>query len=155
MCVCHQPRLDPGGEYISRHGRRDRLEDVRGDRLESWRGPHGPLPTPGPVAWPGPYRSAVCASRPSSRSQPCPALHYRPVLWPAPQRQGDRRRQRPAARRGDETMKPRIDGTSFGSITVGGTVFEHDIIIRPDGAVKKRKKKLSKAIYGTSHMISL
>ena len=52
-------------------------------------------------------------------------------------------------------MKPRIDGTSFGSITVEGTVFEHDIIIRPDGRVKKRKKKLSKAIYGTSHMISL
>jgi hypothetical protein len=52
-------------------------------------------------------------------------------------------------------MKPRIDGTSFGSVTVEGTVFEHDIIIRPDGQVKKRKKKLSKAIYGTSHMISL
>src|SRR5688572_5239767 len=52
-------------------------------------------------------------------------------------------------------MKPRIDKTSFGSITVEGTVFEHDIIIRPDGRVEKRKKKLSKAIYGTSHTISL
>ena len=52
-------------------------------------------------------------------------------------------------------MKPRIDGTAFGSITVEGTVFEHDIIIRPDGQVKKRKKKLSKAVYGTSHTISL
>jgi hypothetical protein len=52
-------------------------------------------------------------------------------------------------------MKPRIDKTSFGSITVEGTTFEHDIIIRPDGRVKKRKKKLSKAIYGTSHTISL
>lgn len=52
-------------------------------------------------------------------------------------------------------MKPRIDRTSFGSITVEGTVFEHDIIIRPDGRVKKRKKKLSKASYGTSHMLSL
>jgi hypothetical protein len=36
-----------------------------------------------------------------------------------------------------------------------GTVFEHDVIIRPDGQVKKRKKKLSKALYGTSHTISL
>ncbi len=52
-------------------------------------------------------------------------------------------------------MKPRIDKTEFGSITVEGTVFEHDVIIRPDGQVKKRKKKLSKAVYGTSHMISL
>ena len=52
-------------------------------------------------------------------------------------------------------MKPRIDKTEFGSITVGGTVFEHDVIIRPDGQVKKRKKKLSKAVYGTSHTISL
>jgi hypothetical protein len=52
-------------------------------------------------------------------------------------------------------MRPRIDTTAFGSITVEGTVFEHDIIIRPDGRMKKRKKKLSKAVYGTSHMISL
>jgi hypothetical protein len=52
-------------------------------------------------------------------------------------------------------MKPRIDRTAFGSITVEGTVFEHDVIIRPDGEVKKRKKKLSKAVYGTSHTISL
>jgi len=52
-------------------------------------------------------------------------------------------------------MKPHIDRTEFGSITVEGTVFEHDVIIRPDGQVKKRKKKLSKAVYGTSHMISL
>jgi len=47
-----------------------------------------------------------------------------------------------------------IDKTEFGSITVEGTVFEHDVIIRPDGRVKKRKKKLSKAVFGTSHMIS-
>ncbi len=52
-------------------------------------------------------------------------------------------------------MKPRIDQTTFGSITVDGTVFEHDVIIRLTGQVKKRKKKLSKAIYGTSHTLSL
>jgi hypothetical protein len=52
-------------------------------------------------------------------------------------------------------MKPCIDETEFGSITVEGNVFEHDVIIRADGQVKKRKKKLSKAVYGTSHMISL
>ena len=52
-------------------------------------------------------------------------------------------------------MKPKIDGTRFGSITIEGEQLEHDIIIRLDGRVKKRKKKLSKAIYGTSHTISL
>ena len=52
-------------------------------------------------------------------------------------------------------MKPRIDRTMFGSITIGGEEFKHDIVIRPNGAVKKRKKKLSKAVYGTSHVVSL
>jgi hypothetical protein len=52
-------------------------------------------------------------------------------------------------------MEPQIDRTTFGSITIAGEVFEHDVIIRLDGEVKKRKKKLSKAIYGTSHVISL
>ena len=52
-------------------------------------------------------------------------------------------------------MKPSIDSTQFGSITIEGTTFGHDVIVRLDGRVKKRKKKLSKAIYGTSHVISL
>ena len=52
-------------------------------------------------------------------------------------------------------MKPRIDDTKFGSITIEGTVAEHDVIIRLNGQVEKRKKKLSKAVYGTSHIISL
>jgi len=52
-------------------------------------------------------------------------------------------------------MKPRIDGTQFGSITIDGSVFEHDVILRLSGKVKKRKKKLSKRLYGTSHTISL
>ncbi len=52
-------------------------------------------------------------------------------------------------------MKPKIDSTRFGSITIKGKVFEHDVLIRPDGQVEKRRKKLSKAVYGTSHIISL
>jgi hypothetical protein len=51
-------------------------------------------------------------------------------------------------------MRQRITKTRFGSITVGGTVFRYDVIVRPDGRVKRRKKKLSKNVYGTSHMIS-
>ena len=52
-------------------------------------------------------------------------------------------------------MKPMIDQTAFGSITIDGKTFPHDVIIRLSGEVKKRKKKLSKEIYGTSHMMSL
>ncbi|GCE31372.1 hypothetical protein KDA_68560 [Dictyobacter alpinus] len=52
-------------------------------------------------------------------------------------------------------MKPTIEQTSFGSITIEGTTFDHDVIIRPDGQIEKRKKKLSKAVYGTSHILSL
>jgi hypothetical protein len=51
--------------------------------------------------------------------------------------------------------KPQINATSFGSITVDGESYDHDIIISLEGEVKKRKKKLSKAIYGSSHTISL
>ncbi len=52
-------------------------------------------------------------------------------------------------------MKPRIDQTEFGTITNEGTPFENDEIIRLQCKVKKRKKELSKAIYGTSHVVSL
>lgn len=52
-------------------------------------------------------------------------------------------------------MKPTIDKTKFGSITMEGSKFKHDVLIRLGGKIEKRKKKLSKAIYGTSHTISL
>jgi len=52
-------------------------------------------------------------------------------------------------------MNPKIDKTKFGTITISGTKYDYDVIIRLDGRVEKRKKKLSKAIYGTSHTISL
>jgi hypothetical protein len=52
-------------------------------------------------------------------------------------------------------MKPKIDCTKFGSITIDGKEFDFDVVIRLDGSIRKRKKKLSKEIYGTSHTISL
>lgn len=52
-------------------------------------------------------------------------------------------------------MKPKIDKTVFGSITIAGEKYSHDVLIRLSGKVEKRKKKLSKEIFGTSHMISL
>ena len=52
-------------------------------------------------------------------------------------------------------MKPVISDTGFGYITIEGSKIEHDIVIRLSGEIKKRKKKLSKAVYGTSHTVSL
>jgi hypothetical protein len=52
-------------------------------------------------------------------------------------------------------MKPTIERTKFGSITIAGKEFDFDVLIRLDGTVTKRKKKLSKEIYGTSHTLSL
>jgi hypothetical protein len=52
-------------------------------------------------------------------------------------------------------MSTPIDSTSFGSITIAGVQYDHDVIIQLDGSIRKRKKKLSKQAYGTSHIISL
>jgi hypothetical protein len=47
-----------------------------------------------------------------------------------------------------------IERSEFGSITIEGKTYEHDVIIRLSGKVDKRQKKLSKKQYGTSHIIS-
>jgi hypothetical protein len=52
-------------------------------------------------------------------------------------------------------MRPHLEATGFGWITIDGQRYEHDVLIRLGGAVKKRKKKLSKDVYGTSHVVSL
>src|SRR5271166_6106699 len=48
----------------------------------------------------------------------------------------------------------RIENTSFGNITIDGKTYDHDVVIRLDGDIVKRKKKLSKKLYGTSHVVS-
>jgi len=52
-------------------------------------------------------------------------------------------------------MKPKIDKTMFGLIIIGGQKYEYDVLIHLNGVVEKRKKKLSKEIFGTSHIISV
>ena len=47
-----------------------------------------------------------------------------------------------------------IESTTFGTITIDGKTYEHDVVIRLSGEVMKRKKKLSKKYYGTSHVVS-
>jgi hypothetical protein len=54
-----------------------------------------------------------------------------------------------------QQMKPHINATDFGSITIENLKYNHDVYIQLDGSVRKRKKKLSKAVYGTSHIISV
>jgi hypothetical protein len=49
----------------------------------------------------------------------------------------------------------KIDSTEFGSITIDGVTYQHDVVIRLSGEVIKRKKRLSKQHYGSSHTISL
>jgi hypothetical protein len=57
-------------------------------------------------------------------------------------------------RAGRREKKMTIESTEFGAITIDGEVYEHDVIVRLSGKVEKRKKKLSKEKYGTSHIIS-
>ena len=47
-----------------------------------------------------------------------------------------------------------IERTTFGTITIDGKTYEHDVIIRLSGEVARRKKQLSKKYYGTSHVLS-
>ncbi len=48
----------------------------------------------------------------------------------------------------------KIDGTVFGEITIDGKTYDHDVVVRLSGEIVKRKKKLSKRLYGTSHVLS-
>jgi hypothetical protein len=48
----------------------------------------------------------------------------------------------------------RIESTTFGAITIDRKTYEHDVVIRLSGEVVKRKTKLSKKLYGTSHVLS-
>ena len=48
----------------------------------------------------------------------------------------------------------KIDSTIFGAITIDGKTYQHDVVVRLSGEVVKRKKKLSKKLHGTSHVLS-
>ena len=44
----------------------------------------------------------------------------------------------------------KIDGTEFGSITIDGKRYDHDVVIFLQ-KIEKRKKKISKKKYGSGH----
>ncbi len=52
-------------------------------------------------------------------------------------------------------MKPIIESVEFGSVIIDKERIRYDIVISVDGEIVKRNKKLSKAIFGTSHILSL
>ena len=43
-----------------------------------------------------------------------------------------------------------IEDTSFGKVKVDGKVYNHDIVILPEGIIE-REKQISKSKHGTSH----
>ena len=47
-----------------------------------------------------------------------------------------------------------IDHSEFGNITIDSKTYDYDVKIGLDGKVAKRKKRLSKQEYGTSHIVS-
>src|SRR6202011_2770224 len=54
----------------------------------------------------------------------------------------------------DQEVAMKIESTTFGAITIDGTTYQHDVVVRLSGEVVKRKKRLSKKLYGTSHVLS-
>lgn len=48
---------------------------------------------------------------------------------------------------------PKIDSVEFGSIRVDGKEYPHDLHIRADGKIKKRRKSRLRKLYGSSHMV--
>src|SRR5215472_11996059 len=64
------------------------------------------------------------------------------------------RRLTTASGESDWEVAMTIESTRFGAITIDGKTYEHDVVVRLSGEVVKRKKKLSKKLYGTSHVLS-
>ena len=62
-------------------------------------------------------------------------------------------RQNVAEKSEGETSLPVIQSTRFGEVTIGDKTYTKDLYIYPDGTIKKRKKKLAKELYGTSHQL--
>ena len=41
-----------------------------------------------------------------------------------------------------QTMRPSIDGTEFGNITISGEQYEHDVVVRLSGKVKNAEEEV-------------
>ncbi len=52
-------------------------------------------------------------------------------------------------------MEPKIEKYKFGVMRIAGETYEHDVLLRWDGKVRRRKSRLSKKVFGTGHKVSL
>src|SRR5512135_1812190 len=52
-------------------------------------------------------------------------------------------------------MRPTLAGSQFGSILVEAIPSRYDIYVRLNGTVKKRRKRLSREVSGTAHVVSV
>jgi len=48
---------------------------------------------------------------------------------------------------------PTINDTQFGEVTIDDEVYSFDVIIRADGKIEKRNKKIAQELFGTSHSL--
>lgn len=46
-----------------------------------------------------------------------------------------------------------FENAEFGAVIYNNTVYHQDIYVHPSGTVEKRRKELSKIVYGTSHSV--
>ena len=44
----------------------------------------------------------------------------------------------------DQEVAMKIESTTFGAITIDGTTYQHDVVVRLSGEVVKRKKEVIK-----------
>jgi len=59
-----------------------------------------------------------------------------------------------ASRSDGQPEYPVVESGNFGGVKVGGEIYNYDVVIRADGRVKKRRKKLSRREHGTAHKLS-
>jgi hypothetical protein len=93
-----------------------------------------------------------CKARAPQRAGQHADPEFFPICRPALTKSFALSQSKGSNRNKDQAME--IEGTTFGTITIDGKTYEHDVIIRLSGEVVKRKKKLSKKYYGTSHVLS-
>ena len=91
---------------------------------------------------PGGYRLPLLRRVPAWDPSGMTAPRARPLGRPVVHRTRSADTCRPLGGKGGEgSMEPRIDETQFGSVTIDGKLFEHDVLIRLGGKVEKRNHR--------------
>jgi len=56
---------------------------------------------------------------------------------------------------GAAAYTPQIEWIGLGEIQINGHRYTQDVVVRGDGSIKKRRRKLSRQVYGDAHMVSV